>query len=196
MSDRLHRVGDRLARPGEAGKKNCGRLVPRKMSVGVSGRLNQAPTAWPMKLVARNEHRCEREQLQRVAERRKAVDARQHDKIERERRQIERQVGDAAAEHVRERAARRLRHGQAAQRRGADQERLLQDQHEGRRHDVARIAADRIEDRLQQDVGRARGGERRLDEAAIGARAARRQLGGERIDRAAMPLAVVRKMNR
>jgi len=34
-------------------RKNCGRLVPRKMSVGDSGRLNQAPTAWPMKLVAR-----------------------------------------------------------------------------------------------------------------------------------------------
>src|SRR5262249_30101038 len=34
-------------------RKSCGRLVPRKMSVGVSGCLNQAPTAWPMKLVAR-----------------------------------------------------------------------------------------------------------------------------------------------
>ena len=153
------------------------------MSVGVSGRLNQAPDRLAHEAGRENEHGREREQLQRVAERRKAVDARQHDKIERERRQIDGQVGDAAPEHVRERAARCLRHGQAAQRRSADQKRLLQDQHEGRRHDVARIAADRIEDRLQQGVGRARGGERRLDEAAIGARAARRELGGERIDR-------------
>ena len=137
-------------------RKNCGRLVPRKMSVGVSGCLNQAPTAWPMKLVARTNTDAEREQLQRVAERGEAVEARQHDEIERERGQIDGQVRDAAAEHARERAAGALRQRDAGQQRRADQQHLLQDQHEGRRHDVAGVAADRVEDRLQQDVGRAR----------------------------------------
>ena len=43
-----------IASRGQANpvRKNCVRLVARKMSVGVSGRLNQAPTAWAMKLVA------------------------------------------------------------------------------------------------------------------------------------------------
>ena len=98
----LHRLG--IASRGQANpvRKNCGRLVARKMSVGVSGRLNQAPAAWPMKLVASTKHRAERKQLQRIAERREAIEARQHDEIERERRQIDGQVRDAAAEHARE----------------------------------------------------------------------------------------------
>ena len=153
------------------------------MSVGVSGVLEPGARRLAHEAGRENEHGREREQLQRVAERGKAVDARQHDEVERERRQIDGQVRDAAAEHVRERAAGGLRQRQTGQHRRADQQRLLQDQHEGRRHDVAGVAADRIEDRLQQDVGRARGGKRRLDEAAVGARAARGELGRERIDR-------------
>ena len=74
----------------------------------------------------------------------------------------------------------RATHGQH---RRADQQHLLQDQDEGRRHDVAGVAADRIEDRLQQDVGRARRCERRLDQAAVGARAAGGELGRQGIDR-------------
>src|SRR5215470_7407130 len=38
-----HRRWDCFARPGKAVTKSCGRLVPRKMSVGLSGYLNQAP---------------------------------------------------------------------------------------------------------------------------------------------------------
>jgi hypothetical protein len=49
---------------------------------------------------------------------------------------------------------------------------LLQYQHEGRRHDVAGIATNRVVDRLQQNVGRTGRRERRLDQAAVGARAA------------------------
>ncbi len=70
----------------------------------------------------------------------------------------------------------------------ADQQHLLQDQHERRRYDVARIAADGIEDRLQQHVGRARGRKRRLDQAAVGARASRRELGREGADRGRDPV--------
>ena len=164
-------------------RKNCGRLVPRTMSVGVSGRLNQAPSAWPMKLVARMKTAASAKQLQRVAEHGKAVEARQHEEVERERGQIDGQVRDAAAEHARERSAGGLRQGDDGQHRGADQQHLLQDQHEGRRHDVARVAADRVEDRLQQDVGGARGRQRRLGQAAVGARAARGELRRQRIDR-------------
>ena len=75
------------------------------MSVGVSGRLNQAPDRLAHEAGRENEHRREREQLQRLAERGKAVEARQHDEVERERRQIDGQMRDAAAEHARERAA-------------------------------------------------------------------------------------------
>ena len=82
------------------------------MSVGVSGCLNQAPTAWPMKLVARTNSDASANNCSGLAERGEAVEARQHDEIERERRQIDRQVGDAAAEHARERAAGRLRQRQ------------------------------------------------------------------------------------
>jgi hypothetical protein len=52
----------------------------------------------------------------------------------------------------------------------------------GRRHGIARVAADRVEDRLQQDLGGAGGGERCLDDAAIRARAAGRKLGRQRAD--------------
>ena len=65
----------------------------------------------------------------------------------------------------------------AGQHRRADQEGLLQDQHERRRNDVARIAAHRVEDRLQQNVGRARARQLRLDEASVRACASRNELG-------------------
>ena len=42
----------RAARKIQSGTTAAG-WSPRKMSVGVSGCLNQEPTAWPMKLVAR-----------------------------------------------------------------------------------------------------------------------------------------------
>ncbi len=86
-------------------RKSCGRLVPRKISVGVSGCLNQAPAAWPMKLVASVNSDASANNCRGLAERGKSIEARQHDEVERERRQIDRQMGDAAAEHGRERSA-------------------------------------------------------------------------------------------
>ena len=52
----------------------------------------------------------------------------------------------------------------------------MQDQHKRRGNDVARIAAHRVEDRLQQNVGRTRARQFRLDEAAVRACAARNEL--------------------
>src|SRR5215471_17316246 len=75
--------------------KSCGRLVPRKMSVGVSGCLNQAPTAWPMKLVARTNTDASAKNCKGW--------------------QKNGQMRDPAAEHARERSAQTLRqrdHGQ------------------------------------------------------------------------------------
>src|SRR5262249_13899173 len=103
-----------------------------------------------------NKERREREYLQRAAERREAVNARQNDEEESERRQVDGQVRDSAAEHVRQGAAAVLRQRHGRQQCGADQQRLLEDQQEGRRHDVAAVAADRVEDRLQQEVRRTR----------------------------------------
>ena len=90
-------------------RKSCGRLVPRKISVGVSGYLNQAPAALAHEARRQSEHRRQRKQLQGIAERGKAVEVWQHDEIKRERRQKNGQMRDAAAEHGRERAASALR---------------------------------------------------------------------------------------
>ena len=121
--------------------------------------------------------------MQRLAEGGEAVEPREHDEVERERRQIDDEVGDAAPEHARKRSASGLRQRGTGQHRRANQQHLLQDQHERRRHDIACIAAHRVEDRLQQNVSRADGGERRLDQAAVGAGAARGEFGRKRTDR-------------
>src|SRR5262249_8297147 len=55
------------------------------------------------------EQRREREELHRMAEGGKAVEAGQHDEVERERGQIDRQMCDAAAEHAGECSAGNLR---------------------------------------------------------------------------------------
>jgi len=52
-----------------------------------------------------------------------------------------------------------------------------------RRNDVARIAADGIEDRLQQNVCRTHARQLRLDQASVGAGAARHKLGSQCADR-------------
>ena len=113
---------------------------------------------------------------------REAVDARQHDQEQRDARQA--RAGDGRGPG---RGRRRPRRG-GGERRGppcskatppsvADpmQQGLLQDQHEGRRHDVAGIAAGRIEQRLVQDLDRRALRQRRAVEAAVGARIARQR---------------------
>src|SRR5215475_1630159 len=169
-------IGDRFARPGEACHEKLRKARAeederrglRVLEPGARGLAHEAGRE--------KEDRPQREQLQGVTERGKAVEARQHDEVERKRGQIDGQVGDAAAEHACERPGDSLRQRADRQHRRADQQRLLQDQHEGSRHDVAGIPANRVEDRLQQDLGRARGGERGFDQAAIGSRAARGKL--------------------
>jgi hypothetical protein len=76
-----------------------------------------------------------------------------------------------------------LRQRDAGEECRADQQRLLQDQQEGCRDYIARVAADRVEDWLQQYVGGARAGQRRLDEAAVRARAAAGEFRRQRVDR-------------
>ena len=60
---------------------------------------------------------------------------------------------------------------------------MLQDQHKRRRDDVACIATYRVEDRLQQNVGRARARQFRLDKASIGTCASRNEIGRQCADR-------------
>ena len=76
-----------------------------------------------------------------------------------------------------------LLEGDAAQRRRAHEQGLLQDQHEGGRHDVAAIAAGRIEQRLVQHLDRRAFRQRRAIEAAVGPGVARQQVGGDRAAR-------------
>ena len=191
-----HRLGDRFARPGEtrqeelrqAGAEEDERRGLRVLEPG-AGRLAHEARR-------QDEHRAEREQLQRLAERGKAVEARQHDEIERERRQIDGQVRDAASEHARERSAAGLRQRDDGQQRRADQQHLLQDQHEGRRHDVAGIAADRVEDRLQQNVGRARAASVALTRLPSVRAPPAASSDDSVLIATAMPFAIVLKMNR
>ena len=91
-------------------------------------------------------------------------------------------MGKALADHRRNGAApaagsnAALLECDAAERRRAHQQRLLQDQQERRRHDVAAIAAGRIEQRLVQDLHRRAAGERGAIEAAIRTGAAGREI--------------------
>src|SRR6202042_2357552 len=60
----------------------------------------------------------------------------------------------------------------SAERRDAEQQRLLKDEDEGGWHDVAGVAAGRVEQRLRQEINRrAATGHRRVDEASLAARA-------------------------
>src|SRR5262245_41944792 len=144
-----HRRWDCFARPGKARheklrKARAEKDERRSLGVPETGARCRAHESG-----RERKQRGEREQLQRMAEGGKPVEARQHDEVERERGEIDRQMCDAAAEHARECPAGSLRQRDDGEHRSADQQHLLQDQHEGRGHDVARVAADRVEDRLQ-----------------------------------------------
>src|SRR5262245_10580223 len=99
IADRLRPFGNRLARPGKSGQEKLWEAGGEE-DQGRGFRILE-PSARRLAHEARrqDEHRDQREQLQRVAERGKAVDARQHDEIERKRRQIDGQMRDSAAEH-------------------------------------------------------------------------------------------------
>src|SRR6516164_3285229 len=100
-----NRIGDRFARPGKACHEKLRKARAeederrglRVLEPGARGLAHEARRE--------NEDRPQREQLQRTAERGKAIEARQHDEIERKRREVYGQVRDAAAEHGCERPA-------------------------------------------------------------------------------------------
>src|SRR5262249_4766281 len=110
-----HGFGDRFARPGKAGQEELWKARAEEDERGSLGVLEPGTHRLAHEAGGQNEYRRQREQLQGLAERGKAVDARQHDEIERERRQKDGQMRDAAAKHARERSAQTLRqrdHGQ------------------------------------------------------------------------------------
>src|SRR5262249_61028520 len=109
---REHRGGDRLARPGKAGQEELRQAGGKKderrrlrvLEPGTSGLAHEARR--------QNEQRRERKYLQWTAERREAVEPRQHDQVERQRRKIDGEVRQAAAKHIRERRGTGLWHRQ------------------------------------------------------------------------------------
>src|SRR6266851_6586529 len=99
-TERKGRVGNCFARPCEAGHEEL-RQAGRKQENGrVFRPREQGPDGLPHEAGRKQKDRSEREQLWKMAERRKAVDARQHDEIQSERWQVDCQVGYAAAEHT------------------------------------------------------------------------------------------------
>ena len=100
------RLGDCFARPGKArqeelrkaGSEEDERRRLRTFEPGAHCLAHEAR--------CQHENRGQREQLQGLAEGGEAVEPRQHDEIERERGQIDGEVGDAASEHAGERRRR------------------------------------------------------------------------------------------
>src|SRR5215475_4337528 len=116
-----HRRWDCFARPGKARHEKLRKARAEKDE----RRALRVPEPGARRLAhetgREREQRCEREQLQRMAEGGKPVEARQHDEVERERGEIDRQVCDAGAEHARERSAGSLRQRDDGQHRRPDQ---------------------------------------------------------------------------
>src|SRR5262249_13260292 len=104
-----HRMGNCFARPRKARQEKL-RKARAEDDEGRGLRvLEPGARCLGHEAGREGEQRREREQLQRMAEGGKPVDARQHDEVERERGEIDRQVRDAAAEHARERSVGALR---------------------------------------------------------------------------------------
>src|SRR5262245_39049314 len=104
-----HGHGDRFARPRKAGHEELRKARAEEDERRSLGVLEPGTRRLAHEAGRENEDRRQREQLQGLAERGKAVDARQHDEVERERRQQDGQMRDAAAKHARERSAQTLR---------------------------------------------------------------------------------------
>ena len=146
-AQRNGRVGNCFARPCEAGGEEL-RQAGCKQEEGRAFRpCEPGPDGLSHEARRQQKDGREREDLWKMAERRKAVDPRQHDEIKRERWKVDGQMGDAAAEHAGKRSAACRQRG-TGQHRRPDQEGLLQDQHKRRGDDIARIAANRVENRL------------------------------------------------
>src|ERR1700733_77924 len=98
------RVGDRFARPREAGGEELRQAGCKEEEGGVFRPREPGPDGLPHEAGRKQKDGGEREQLRKMTERRKAVDTRQHDEIKRDRRKVNGQMGDAAAEHAGKRA--------------------------------------------------------------------------------------------
>src|SRR5262245_21421921 len=97
-----HRPGDRFARPGESGQEELRQTGSEEDEHRRIGAREPGANCLAQEAGRENEERRECEQLQWMAERREAVEARKHDEIERERRKVDGEVRDAPAEHARE----------------------------------------------------------------------------------------------
>jgi len=98
-----HLLRNCFARPGKTGKEELREAGAEEDERRRLGMLEPGAGCLAHEARRQDEQRCERKQLQRLAERGKAVEARQHDKVQRKRRQVDRQMRDAATENARER---------------------------------------------------------------------------------------------
>src|SRR5262249_33721620 len=102
-------LGDRFARPGKAGQEELWKARAEEDERRSLGVLEPGTYRLAHEAGGQNEYRRQREQLQGLAERGKAVDARQHDEVERERRQKDGQILEAAPKPARHRSPHSLR---------------------------------------------------------------------------------------
>src|SRR5215475_6576775 len=93
-----HGLWDCFARPGKARQEELRKAGAEEDERRSLGMLEPSTNRLAHEAGCENEDRRQREQLQRLAKRGKAVEARQHDEVERECRKIDHQVGDAAAQ--------------------------------------------------------------------------------------------------
>src|SRR5262249_30132995 len=89
VARREHRFGDRFARPGEAGEEELRHAGAEEDEHRRLRALEPGAHRLTHEAGRENEQRREHDQLQRIAERGKAVEARQHDEIQPERRQVD-----------------------------------------------------------------------------------------------------------
>src|SRR6516165_3353906 len=99
-----HRRRDCFARPGKARHEKLRKARAEKDERRGLRVFEPCARRLPHETSREREQRRERKQLHRMAEGGKAVEAGQHDEVERERGQIDCQMCDAAAEHAGERA--------------------------------------------------------------------------------------------
>src|SRR6266851_4088307 len=180
------RAGDRLDRPRHADEEEQGQARGEEKQ---DRRLTPLePRADELTEEADGQHE-RNEQGEEIAEALgggKAVDARQHDEEQHGPGKGQQEVGETLPQDGKRGAAAAanalpvLLEGGTAQHRRAHEHGLLQDQHEGGRHDIARITAGGIEQRLVQDLDGRASYQRGAIQAAVGARIARQKVSCDR----------------
>src|SRR5262245_14294650 len=99
ITDGLHWLGDRFARPGKTRQEQLRQACAEKNERWCFWMIEPGAYRLGHEAGRQGEHHCQREQLQWLAERRKSIDAWQHDKVERERWQVDGQMRNAASQH-------------------------------------------------------------------------------------------------